>query len=80
MFYFTRPEATQAIRDAIGDREFDRVLVVGRIGVIGREYVLAYAHARVWRSGSSSTFSGISSQLPRRDGRQTADMNTFSEC
>ena len=26
MFYFTRPEATQAIRAAIGDRDFDRIL------------------------------------------------------
>jgi hypothetical protein len=46
MFYFTRPEATQAIREAIGDRDFDRFLVVGRIGVRGRDEVLAYAHSQ----------------------------------
>ena len=46
MFYFTRPEATVAIRAALGDRAFDRILVVGRIGARGRDEVLAYAHTQ----------------------------------
>ncbi len=43
LFYFTREEATKAVRAVIGDRDFRRLLVVGRLGAHGRQEVLAYA-------------------------------------
>ncbi len=43
LFHFTRDEATVAVRAAIGDRVFRRVLIVGRIGARHRDEVVAYA-------------------------------------
>ncbi len=42
-FHFTRPEATAAVHDVIGQRPFHRVLVVGRIAHATHAEVLARA-------------------------------------
>jgi hypothetical protein len=46
LFYFTRPEATEAVAALLGRSDFRRVLVVGRLGDRGREEVIAYARER----------------------------------
>jgi hypothetical protein len=46
LFYFVRAEALQAASELLGRDDFRRVLVVSRLGVQGRDEVIAYARER----------------------------------
>jgi hypothetical protein len=46
MFFFTRPEARGAVADVLGRDDFRSVLVISRLGVRGRDEVLAEATRR----------------------------------
>jgi hypothetical protein len=46
LFFFTRSDATDRVRELLGNRDFRRILVVGRLGDRGRQEVLGYARDR----------------------------------